>query len=133
MIERVPNGPLVLAAKVEEWRYRPFVYGKTDCWQFPADVVLALTGVDYRDRFPRYNSCREALLILRRSGGMRGLATSVLGEPKPIALASQGDVVIGDFGRGDTAAICLGVHCAAPAAHGLAFPMTASASLAWSI
>jgi hypothetical protein len=130
---RVPNWPVVLAAKVEEWRFQPFAYGSADCWQFAADVVLALTGVDYRECFPPYASCRQALRILSRSRGMRGLAASVLGAPKPVAQALTGDVIIGDFGLGETAGICLGVHCCAPGERGLVFRQTAECTAAWSV
>lgn len=133
MIERVQNWPLVLAARVEEWRGRPFVYGSADCLQFAGDVVLALTGVDYRDRFPAYGSQDEAAAILAEHGGVAGLLTSLFGQPKPALQAQRGDLVAGDFGLGITAGVCLGVACCAPGAGGLVFLPTASAVAAWSV
>lgn len=130
---RVANWPSILAAKIEEWRHRPFQYGSADCWQFAGDVILAITGVDYRDRFPKYESCRAALRILAERGGMLGLAESTFGQPKHVAFANEGDVVIGDFGNGLTAGICLGVNSCATGDKGLIFIPTSKVVAAWSI
>jgi hypothetical protein len=129
---RVAQWQTILSQKVEEWRNRPFNYGNADCWQFAGDVVLALTGIDYRDRFPKYQSCLQALRILNKHGGMIGLARSVLGQEKHISQANEGDVVIGNFDR-PTAGICLGVCSAFPGEKGLEFHMTSSAIACWSI
>jgi hypothetical protein len=131
-LTRVVNWQQVLADKIEEWRFRPFDYGSSDCWQFSGDVVLALTGIDYRDRFPRYQSCLQAYRILKGHGGMLGLARSVLGPEKHISQANEGDVVIGNFNH-PTAGICLGVRSAFPGEKGLEFHMTSLAVAAWSI
>lgn len=130
---RVSRWPDILAAKVEQWRGRALEFGVTDCCQFCADVVLALTGTDHRASFPAYASREEAGTILASRGGMAGLLTSVLGEPKPIAKAMRGDVVAADFGDGLAAGICIGVHCCAPGPKGLVFLPTAYAVAAWSV
>lgn len=130
---RVANWPQLLAAKVEEWRQRPFAYGSADCLQFPAECVLAMTGIDHRDQFPKYESEVAAGRILVKHGGLEGLLTSVLGEPKPVAFAQRGDVLAGDFGNGMTAAVCLGVTCAGTGPDGLGFRRTLEATRAWSI
>jgi hypothetical protein len=130
---RLDNWPQLLARKVEEWRDRPFVYGSQDCLQFPAECVLAITGLDYRDRFPQYESEMAAGRILVRCGGLDGLIISVLGKPKPVAAAQRGDVVAGDFGNGMTAFVCLGLQSAGVGPAGLVFRRTAEMQKAWSI
>lgn len=133
MTARVPNWPLVLAAKVEEWRARPFEFGNSDCLQFAGDVVLALTGVDYRQQFPVYLSEQAAEQILDAAGGLAGILTKCLGKPKPIAHAMRGDLVLAEFANGPVPAVCLGVMCCAPSERGLLFQPTAIARLAWSV
>jgi len=130
---RCANSLDVLYAKIEEWRTRPFAYGSVDCCQFPADVVLALTGVDFREQFPTYATQEEAAAILATHGGMVGLLTSVLGEPVHVSRAKRGGVIACDFGDGIAAGICLGVKCCAPGARGLVERQTLDAVAAWSI
>lgn len=132
MTFRVSNWPAVLAAKVEEWRLRPFAYGAADCLQFAGDVVLALTGVDYRERFPSYASQEEAGAIMA-GGGVAGLLSGLFGPPKAAAQAMRGDLALIDFGDGLAAGVCLGIVCCAPGAAGLVFRPTAQAVAAWSI
>jgi len=130
---RVDNWPLVLSQKIEEWRDRPLEYGRTDCFQFAGDVVLALTGIDYRRSFPVYASRAEAAAILAANDGVIGLVTGVLGPQKPVAWAMRGDLIAADFGDALAVGVCLGVHCCAPGPRGLVFIMTARAVAAWSV
>lgn len=92
-----------------------------------------ITGVDYRDRFPRYGSPIGAGRILLRHGGVEGIVSSVLGDPQPLARAIRGDLVAGDFGQGMTVAVVVGVHCCAPGAAGLIFWLTSKSDLSWRV
>lgn len=130
---RVANWPLVLAGKIDEWRARSFDWGASDCCQFAADIVLALTGIDHRASFSMYASREEAESILAQHGGMAGLISSALGESKAVAFAGRGDVVAADFGDGIAAGICLGAQCCAPGKRGLVFRPTVQAVAAWSV
>jgi hypothetical protein len=130
---RVDNWPLILAEQVEAARLRPFAWGSWDCCQFAAETVLALTGVDYRDRFPLYQSADDAQILIAEHGGVQHLLSSVLGESKHPALAQRGDVVMGDFGDGLAAGICVGAHCCAVGQRGLVFMPMSRAVAAWSI
>lgn len=130
---RDPRWPQSLAATVEGWRSRAFRWGRSDCWQFVGDAVLAMTGIDYRDRFPKYRTKREALEILAVAGDMKGLADSVWGPAIAPARAGEGDVVLLALDRGPTAGICLGPHCAAAAGRGLLFVPRTCITAAWSI
>jgi hypothetical protein len=130
---RNPDWTELLAKTVEEWRSRAFRWGRTDCWQFVGDAVEAMTGIDYRDRFPKYRSKREALAILSDTGGMISLAESVWGPAKVPAHANDGDVVLLDLRRGLTAGICFGPHCAAPGMKGLVFVPRTVIVAAWGV
>lgn len=125
--------PLRLAGVVAAWRFRPFAWGTADCLQFVADAYVAVTGVDERARFACYSTELGALRILRRYGGVPGLITSVLGAPKPVAAAQRADLVVGEFGHGLTAGLCLGPHCCSPGVLGLVSRETSSALYAWSV
>lgn len=132
-MSKVAGWPEILAVKIEEWRNRPFDWSTSDCCQFAAEVVLAITGIDYRERFPRYESRQQAELILTKLGGVPALVSSVLGESKHPAFAQRGDVVACDFGDGVAVGICIGVECCAPGPSGLVFRPTSRSVSAWSI
>ena len=119
-----------LHATVEQYRNHPQKWGNWDCCQFAAECVLAMTGVDYRSKFPLYQSEAEALEIIGEHGGMAGLLSSVLGPPVPVARAMRGDIV---ELPGNACAVCLGVMCAGTSPIGLRFRPTADALAAWSV
>jgi len=74
---------------------RPFAWGERDCCLFCADLVLALTGVDYAARLRgAYHTRREAVLLLRAHGGMEAMVTALLGPARPGAFARRGDLVL---------------------------------------
>lgn len=135
MSERAANWPLILAAKVEEWRARPMVWGSVDCCQFCADVAQALTtgGPDHRAMFPPYSTREEADAIIANEGGMHALLTRALGESKPVAWAMRGDVILADFGDGLAPGVCVGVMSCTTGPRGLVFIPTAQAIRAWSV
>lgn len=122
-----------LSEKVEEWRDRSFDWSTSDCCQFAAEVVYAITGTDYREKFPRYESRAQAEKILSAIGGVIALASSVLGDSKHPSIAKRGDVVACDFGDGVAIGICLGVWSCAPGPSGLVYRPTLNAVSAWSI
>jgi hypothetical protein len=130
---RRPDWQPQLASVIEEWRGRPFNYGAADCLQFAAECVRAMTGVDFRERFPRYETKMQAARIVCEYRDLGGLLTAVLGEWKLPAHAQVGDVVLGDFGQSDTAGVCVGRVLAAQGERGLVFPPMAQASRAWSV
>lgn len=133
MTERVANWPVVMNETIERWRARPLSFGDADCFQLLAEHVLAITGVEYRDIFPKYSTRAEAEEILERLGGAVGILTLALGEPKPVSFAQRGDALVCDFGDGPAAAVCLGFHCCAPGPRGLRFEQTLKAIAAWSV
>lgn len=117
---------------VAERTAKPFTWGTNDCAIFAADCVLAITGVDVAlPAFRQHATERQAARVLRRHGGVLGIATAALGQPMPASAAQVGDVVLTQAQGRDMLAICNGATCMAPSAHGLvALPM-ADARLCW--
>jgi hypothetical protein len=120
-------------AAVGSYSGRTLRYGSQDCFQFVAHVVHAMTGIDYRERFPTYRGRRAAMQLLKQHGGVCGLISSVLGEPKPGGSAARGEVVAVRVHGRVACAICLGTHCATLGPRGLVYTSTDAALSAWSV
>lgn len=108
-----------------------FAWGSADCCMFAARVVHAITGKDFGERF-RYVDQWGAGRILRRYGGVEGIATRFLGAPKPAALATRGDVVLVRSPK-SMLAICAGHVIAAQGEDGVVFLPLSAALKAWSV
>jgi hypothetical protein len=110
-MKRYEDWPQRLVAAIEAARGRPFAWGAMDCCLFAADVVLAMTGVDYAAGFRgRYDSRAGAVALLGARGGLEAVATSALGEPLPTTLMAQrGDVVMVRSPEGPALGVCEGV------------------------
>lgn len=80
--------------------------------------MLAITDVDYAQRFPAYDSEFGAARILIEQGGIEGLLTVLLGEPSPPNLIRRGDVVVATIDGREASGICLGTTCAFAALRG---------------
>lgn len=119
-----------LLRKVQNKRFR---WGRYDCCQFAALAVHAVTGRDPREIFPTYRTRAEAESIIAGLGGLEGIATRALGSPVHQSLATRGDIVLCDFGRGLQPALCIGVYCVAPGRLGLERRMTLDAVAAWRV
>lgn len=131
---RVHNWPIKLALAISEARTKEFKYGDFDCMLFAADIVKAMTGVDYAERFRgRYDSEKGAYEIIEEYGTPVDLLTAVIGSP-PIhpAQAMRGDVVLAELPL-PTAGVCMGVACAFPTAKGLRFLPRSVITHAWRI
>lgn len=123
-----------LDAYLREAREGAFVYGERDCCQFIAGAVLAMTGVDHRDKFPNYASREEAQAILAERGGLAGLITYALGEPVHVARMNRGDVCLAQGADGALcAAICLGSALVSYGESQLVYPPREQARVAWPV
>jgi hypothetical protein len=131
---RFPDWPVRLAAFVEARRERAFSWGDSDCCLFVCDGIEAMTGVDPGARWRGlYASEKGARRVLRDNGGVAGIATLVLGDSVPPALAGRGDVLLIDTPAGEALALCLGATIAAQGANGIEFMNPASAKCAWRV
>lgn len=94
---RYENWPLLLSGFLRERRDMEFIWGKNDCVIFAADCVLRLTGFDPAERWRgSYSTEKEAVVLLRRHGGVTGFVNEGLGfrGTRETLTASRGDVVV---------------------------------------
>lgn len=111
---------------------RPFVWGTNDCAIFAADCVQAITGRDVaQPALRRHKTELQAARLLKRHGGVVGIATAALGQPAPASSAGVGDVVLAKWGGRDMLTICNGDTCIAPSPNGLAFMPMPIDSVCW--
>lgn len=73
------------------------------------------------------------MAILAELGGMASLLSKAFGEPVHCSLASAGDIVLIDMGRGEQPAVCMGVESFAPGRSQLEHRSTLKAAAAWKI
>lgn len=91
--QRLRDWPERLAALFAARLAQPFEWGVHDCCLFAADAVLAVTGHDpAADLRGTYSSELGAQRVLRRWGGVAGVAIARAGRVVPVALAQPGDV-----------------------------------------
>lgn len=139
---RIQGWERALSAAVEAARHRPFQRGVFDCCIWPADVVLAMAGIDgaaaFRGRYTTRTGAIRALAEFSGGGGllevMRKLASQHgWSEIKPL-LARRGDVCLTSNDEGLSLAICIGAHAVTPVrSGGLEFIPLKRLSLAWRI
>lgn len=131
---RTEGWELRLAEAIEAARGQAFAWGVHDCATFAFDVRRAMTGQDAAAAWRgRYSTLIGAHRQLRRMGSatFAEAATAILGPPKPLALASRGDIVlsVGDPAFG----VCLGATCVFLLPHGLVAMPLSSAAMAWGV
>lgn len=85
----------VLAYLAEQAR-RSFEWGKTDCVQFAAGWIEALSGT--RPNLPAYSSEAEAKRWLVDNGGLEAAVSAQLGpSQRDLRLCGDGDIVLTAF------------------------------------
>lgn len=110
---------------------RPFAWRESDCCTFAARCIEAVTGgnpaasMQYVDWF-------GAGRILRRYGGVEGVATKLFGPSKPALCAGRGDLVMLDKPH-RMLGICAGHLIAVQGAQGVEYCPLSSGIMAWSI
>ena len=82
-----------LQAEIAAAEGRAWAWGVHDCVTFATRAAGVSTPW-------RWGSAREAACLLRRLGGMRAGAVSLLGAPRPAALCAPGDLVLRDGALG---------------------------------
>lgn len=111
----------------------PFAWGSNDCCTFAAAAVEALTGVNPMARVPAYDSALAAARLIEEGGGLRALATSLLGPPVPSIMAAVGDVVLVLNEGREALGICNGTCVAGAGEHGMLFVGMDAALAVWKI
>lgn len=102
-----------LAIAVETAKSKTFQWGTFDCMLFAADVVYAMTGVDYAKEFRgTYDSEFGAYRLIAAYGSEADLLTRVIGVSSvQSSQGMRGDVVLASLPT-PTVGVCMGVNCA---------------------
>lgn len=94
---RLPQWEGLLTAYLERVTEVPFAWGSNDCALFAASAVQAMTGIDPAEGLRgTYRTALGAAEALRQHGAGTLLKTVTLwlGEPKHVAQAHRGDIVM---------------------------------------
>jgi hypothetical protein len=110
-----------------------FEWGTNDCCMFAVRVVEAITGVDHGKPYRGYKTAKGAASRLLKHGGVEGIATKELGEPKFPLLARRGDVVSFETQNQIALGICAGDKIIAVSQAGLVSLSMREAIKAWSV
>jgi len=131
---RKQNWPHILAMEIEAWRNQPFSWGFNDCAMFAANVVEAMTGIDYAAEFRnKYTTREEAQAMLDEHGGLCSIMDKLFDRINP-RLAHRGDVVLIEVDSREFLAVVIDWRCAAPGNDGLLFNNVIDvAKIAWRI
>jgi hypothetical protein len=132
-VKRFPDWQVRFGAFLQGRRRAPFAWGSNDCALFAADAVEAITGEHLCPQLRGHRDAREALRLLAREGGVRGIAMQALGEPIRPVFARVGDVVVVLTGKREAMALCNGQTALLPGPRGLVAVSMKTALVAWRV
>ena len=130
---RLPDWQLRLAEFGQARASMPFDWGSNDCCTFAAAAVLAMTGRDLRGSFPAYEGALGAARVIEEGGGLRALASRLLGDAVSPKMAAVGDVVLVLNAEHEMLAICNGTSALAPGEQRMELVGMETAVAAWRI
>lgn len=128
--------PGILNKEIDKARDMPFEWGASDCALWVANVVEAMTGIDYAESFrEKYTTKTGADRALQRYGleQLAETVTGLLGAPIEARRARRGDVVMMPMDGIQSIGICLGRAVAFKSAEGLLFFKKSDCECAWRI
>jgi len=126
--------PEILAYRVESMVGVSFEWGKTDCCMFAADIVAAMTGIDYAAEFRgRYKTMRGAARLLRK----KSLVEIMDGKLHRTKHPKRGDVVLIDETITQqpipALGVCLGRHIVLMGDDGIEYLPVGTETIAWDV
>jgi hypothetical protein len=131
---RLPDWQTRFALLCIERRARAFAWGQHDCCLWAADAVRSLTGQDFAaDLRGTYATAAEASRVLKKLGGVRGIATAALGASVAPAFAAVGDIVLMQQDGRELLAACNGLEALCAGDAGLAPASMQQALAAWKV
>jgi len=131
---RYQNWPERLSEIIERRLQKCFEWGEHDCCLFAADVVAALTGVDFGAELRgTYSTALEAARILKERGGVRGIASAALGAEIPPLMAQRGDIIMYRSANGEALGVCVGAQFVAAGTNALLRGGMDEALAAWRV
>lgn len=84
-----------LPEAIEKHRDATFQFGALDCCLFVADVLQDVHGVDHAAPWRgKYRTATGALRLVKKHGGVAGIASEAFGKMHPPLLARRGDPVL---------------------------------------
>ena len=105
---RLPDWPDRLQAAIDWHGDQPFLWGISDCFKFPTDVVKAMTGIDHWPDIRYKNSFQASKVLLSRSMASVGdMFASKLAEIGP-SFANVGCIGTIDNYQGACGVLVLG-------------------------
>lgn len=128
---RLHDWPQRLDAYIESQRGAFFAWGTSDCCQFIAGAIAAVTGNDLRALFAPYADEAGAKVLLDEHGGLAGLLSHALGDPIHVSQMGRGDVCI--TGHDGAARVCTGSYLVSFGQDGLDFVKRTRAAIAWRV
>ena len=132
---RLDDWPDRLAAHVEEWRDKPFKWGRYDCAMFCVYGEQAMCGdTRFADYVGQYQSPKGSIKILRQIGN-GDLAQNVAKRLPEISPndAGRGDWALIDTPTGDALSLSIGDKVAAMGKDGLVFLSRDAVKRAWKV
>lgn len=125
---RVIGWPERLNGIIDEWRDKPFVWGKSDCVSFCSAVESALYD-GKQTLIPKYTSKTSALKQLSKCGGL----TDEIERRFTRSSGRRGDLALVDTNDGPALCIVLGDCIAGMGPDGLVFLPIKMAISVWSL
>jgi hypothetical protein len=131
---RIVGWAEAMYAAIDAASQKDFAWGSHDCCMFAADILLAMTGVDYAGPVRGYTTQEEAQAIIDGYGGMEAMVTALIGVDSMDAKGKnvrRGDLVLMTKELGDTLGVCIGVNSVFVDQRGIAMCRTSSCRLSW--
>ena len=109
-----------------------FEWGVNDCCNFAAACAEAVTGVGFGSLYP-CGSAADAALILKRNGGVEGIADNHY-KRQSISFAQRGDIVAAQVSKhGLSLGICRGIDAVFKSLDGLVLVNMSVVKIAWRV
>jgi hypothetical protein len=131
-MSRKENWPSFLFEEIEKARKAPFSWAEHNCALWSADVVLAMTGVDYAAEFRAKVKTEKSALRFLKKKSLKAIVSDRLQEI-PLKMAQRGDVVLMTSNGLEALGICLGELAAFITKDGLTFYPIDRAVCAWRV
>jgi len=130
---RLNDWPERLNDTINDWRMRPFVWGKSDCVSFCLACDAAMNGKP-SIKLRKYSTKAAAARQIAKAGG-GGLVEAVDAKlsRKDIKAAQRGDLAAIETGEGPAVVIVLGDCLVGMGPDGLVFPPIDAAIAAWGL
>lgn len=132
---RFENWEMILARCLREAEGKVFSWGEHDCCLWTADVVKAMTGVDYAMEFRgTYNTRAGAIrALIELADGSLTKLLDVFFDRVEVAYSQRGDVVVMFYDDMETLGVCVGDRAAFVTKRGLIYISMQNVLRAWAV